>query len=395
MVTVLPTNTLMVLHRIKIESGHNMNLTKHFITLASLTLALATTVPVISAQESESVSVETSESSQVQNTDESTTVINEVQGDVDDHHSGHANRASFLPAEILNPDDSPYEAPEEVGEYVGYYTGQVDIPNQDLAIHIAVNIYDDGLLNLAYYFDVTDGDQGKRFFVDEQDALQEIPAPYQDVTLMTAGIQENEQGELYCGLIRKTLSPVLLINQEGVSDTIYPYYDMAYELRESYANARVYQQMGLFLQDGSAIVDVNHLIGLESDEPLVLELDKGEDANDEDAFLVENKTYEILQDSFDNYLVDHNEFNMDFDNANDFVQFIQASHLQTNKRFPSETTFELIDPENVEDDFAGDTLFALLINNEVLYVYDGSKLYVTDSVELNDGIYSSSEWVTN
>lgn len=385
----------MVSHQINLESGLNMKLHKLLITLGSLALALATTSPFIAAEESVDSSVETSESVSSENTDESETVVNQVQVDVDDHHSGHANRANFIPEDILNPDDSPYEAPEEVADYAGYYTGQAEFPDQDLTINIAVNIYEDGLLNLAYYFDVTNGDQGKRFYVDEEGVLQEIPAPYQDVTLMTAGIQENEEGDLYGGLIRKTLSPVILINQDGVSDTLYPYYDMAYELREDYANARVYQNMGLYLQNETAIVDVNHLIGLEDAESLVVELTKEEATDDENAFLVENKTYEVLQSSFDNYLIDHNEFKLEFENANNFVQFIQATHLETNKRFPAETTFELIDPLNVEDDFSGDTLFALTINDTLLYVYDGSKLYVTDSFEVNDGIYSSSQWVTN
>ena len=77
------------------------------------------------------------------------------------------------------------------------------------------------------------------------------------------------------------------------------------------------------------------------------------------------------------------------------MQVIQAMHLKTNASFPKDTTFELIDPKQVNKESQHDNTYALLINQQILYFYDGDKLYVSDQIELIDGKYSANEWQTN
>ncbi|MBG9982480.1 hypothetical protein HZY86_05070 [Aerococcaceae bacterium DSM 111020] len=373
-----------------------MSLSQSLISAIVLSLTLNLIQIPISAHAS-STDSSTAHSSQINETshDETHNVIQSVQTVVDDHHSGHSITANFIPKEILNPDDSIYQVPSQAKQYAGDYQGRITLPNHSADLLLNVTIQPDGLLNLAYYFEPMDENNGLRFYVDQNNTIQSMPAPYQDLVLLTAGIQENNQEELYAGLIRETLSPVVLINSEGKSDTLYPYHTMAYDLRENLTHARVYQNIGLYLIDNEVVIDVNHLIGDEDGEDLVVTLEKVESLPSEDAFLTEQTTYELLQHSFDHYLVEHNDFKMDFQNANEFVQFIQALHLQTNKRFPKETTFELISPDKVKQDLNTDHSYALIINDSILYTYDGSNLYVAENVEFIDGQYTAEKWLTN
>ncbi|WP_455328491.1 hypothetical protein [Facklamia languida] len=312
---------------------------------------------------------------------------------VDDHHEGHHIKANFIPDKILNPDDSLYQAPDTAREYIGSYEGTAEVKQLGLTIHLILSIEESGLFNLAYYFTKTDNENGQRFYVDQEGEIQSITAPYQDLVILTGGLKELE-GNIGSGLIRKTLSPVLLLDNNGKADKFYPYQSLAYELRENYQDARVYQNVGLYIIDEKIVVDINHLIGLDESEENTTIL-KATNNESKDFFLVKEKTYEILQEAFDQYLDNYNDFILDFENSNDFVQVIQAMHLKTNASFPKDTTFELIDPQQVNKESQHDNTYALLINQQILYFYDGDKLYVSDQIELIDGKYSANEWQTN
>lgn len=357
-----------------------------------------------SAESTESAeSNETVDTSESQETADSTDATEEFTHEViqrgtesvDDHHHGHSNKANFIPKEILNPDDSIYEGPEEAKELAGHYQGQVAIPGLDMEIAIVLSIEEDGIFNLAYYF-INEPDQtGLRFYADPDGELHEVDAFYQDLVMMTGGLKEAEGG-LGSGLIHKTISPVILLDQAGEPSLIYPYHNMAYELRENYSNARVYQNVGLYVVDDEVLIDVNHLIGYDSDEELVIALERDDSvAQSSQGLLVRDRTYEVLQDSFDNFLVDHNDFILEFEDANEFLQIIQALHLEANRSFPQETTFELIDPTLVHKPAVGDNTFALAINDSILYFYNGEKLFVAEDYEVQDGVYQAARWITN
>src|SRR5699024_3583844 len=91
---------------------------------------------------------------------------------------------------------------------------------------------------------------------------------------------------------------------------------------------RVYQNIGLYLADDVVAVDVNHLIGLDSDEQIVTQFSPVEEGH-EDEVLVESRTYELLQESFDNNLIEHNDFRMAYQSENEFMQLVLAMHLRT------------------------------------------------------------------
>ncbi len=373
-----------------------MSLSHYSMSLITFILTLNLFLPTISAHSS-SDDVSNDSMSQINHLsdDESDTVIQSVQPVVDDHHSGHSIKANFLPKQILNPDDSVYQVPEQAKQYAGEYHGRINLPKYSSDLVLNLTIQENGLLNLAYYFEPQDENKGIRFYVDQNNALQSIPAPFQDLVLLTAGIQENDQEELYAGLIRETLSPVVLINQDGKGDTLYPYHTMAYGLRDNLTNARVFQNIGLYLIDQEVVIDVNHLIGDSDSDELIITLEKVENLPEDETFLIQQPTYELLQHSFDNYLIEHNDFKMDFQNANDFVQFIQALHLQTNKRFLNETTFELLSPEEVNQDLDSEHSYALIINDSILYTYDGNNLFVAENVQYSDGQYTAEKWISN
>lgn len=311
---------------------------------------------------------------------------------VDHHHHGF-KRANFIPEEILNPDDSIYQAPKEVADYQGFYQGNLHLEDLDVDLKIVLSIEEDGLFNLAYYFVQGEDNRGQRFYEDGQGQVLSRPAIYQDLVMMTGGLKEGEGG-LYGGLIRKTLSPVVLLDQSGQPVALYPYTNMAYDLRETYRKYRIYQNVGLYLVDGNVYIDVNHLIGLDSETSYQVELTLAEEES-EDHFLVEKYSYEILQESFDQYLVDHNDFAFDFETANDFLQEILAMHLQTNRSFPADTKVTMVDPIQVEVDLGENKSikWSFIINQTELYLYDGKSIYLADGLHEEDGIYHADQWI--
>lgn len=316
----------------------------------------------------------------------------------DDHHSHGTLYANFIPEQILNPDGSDYEAPDATEEYVGFYTAETFIEELDSILHLALKIEADGLLNLAYYYEDQAENTGVRFYANEDNQIEKRDAIYQDLTLLTAGLKEGENG-LIAGLIGETIAPVVLLNERGEPDKLYAFMSMAYGLRDSYVNPRVYQSVGLYLRDESVAVDINYLIGLESEEERVAVFEKqATEESREEAKLLERPTFEILQDNFDYYLIDHNDFKFDFDTANEFVQEVLAMQLQTNASFPPSTTVELLDPDNVVDSTtvpSKDYLYIMAINETILYAYDNNNLYMaTDFVEENR-VYSEIQWLTN
>lgn len=308
-----------------------------------------------------------------------------------DHHHNHgAVYANFMPDKILNPDDSEYQAPEATKNYVGLYTAQASIKDLGVDLNLILDIQADGLFNLAYYFENEPESTGQRFYVSEENSIEAVDAVYQDLTLLTGALREGDGG-LGSGLIRETIAPVVLLDHQGQPEELYAYMTMAYGLRENYANARVYQNVGLYIADDIVAIDVNHLIGLDSDEQLAVQFELVEDH--EDQFLVELPTFELLQHNFDTHLVEHNDFRMDYSSANEFVQKVLAMHLETNTSFPQDTQIELVDTENVTS--AGKVVYALLINEAILYGYDGERLYLATEFEENEGDYVVEAWISN
>ena len=326
-------------------------------------------------------------------TSEEVTVIKEEGFEVDDYHANHQIKANFIPENILYPNGSVYQAPMDIDKYEGLYVAETEIPVMDTKLNIILSIEEDGLFNLAYYFTNKEDQRGIRFYVNDKDELVETSAVYQDLVMLTGGLLESEGG-LTSGLIQKTISPVVLLDTEGKSDAFYPYKSLAFELRESYQNARVYQNVGLYIVNDEVVVDVKHLIGLKEGEEIKIGLKRVEDS-DSDQFLVEQRTYQVLQDSFDEYLDNYNDFILEFDSLNDFVQIIQAMHLKTNASFPKETTFELVNPDQINKESHGDNSYALLINNELLYFYDGAKLFISQGFSKTDEGYKVTKWKTN
>lgn len=321
-------------------------------------------------------------------------IIKEEGFSADGHHADHHITANFIPENILNPNGSPYEAPENIQDYVGTYVSETEIPVLNTTLHLIVSIEEDGLFNLAYYFNNKPGDKGSRFFVNKHNEIETSEAVYQDLVILTGALIEGENG-LTSGLIRKTISPVVLLDQDGQVDKLYPYHAMAYDLRENYQNARVYQNVGLSVVKNELNVDINHLIGLSEGEEIDVSLNLIENTHT-DQFLVKQRTYEILQESFDTYLDNYNDFKLEFESLNDFVQVIQAMHLKTNASFPKSTTFEIIDPEDIlNKETNAKNVFALVINNELLYFYDGTKLFVSKEFSKTDQGYKVSQWKTN
>ena len=319
-------------------------------------------------------------------------VIREEGFEVDAHHVDHKIKANFVPQNILNPDDSTYKAPKGIKDYVGTHTAEVEVPELDVQLNVIVSVEEDGIFNLAHYFINKEDKKGLRFYVDKQGTLKSMDAIYQDLVVLTGGLKEAEGG-LGSGLIQKTISPVVLLDTQGQAKDFYPYHIMAYELRDNYQNARVYQNVGLYGVDGKLVVDINHLIGLKEGEPIKVSLNAVEESPDQ--FLVEKRTYDILQDSFDNHLNDYNDFNLTFDSENMFVQIIQAMHLKTNASFPKETTFELVEPEKVNKKILGDHAYSLLINKEILYFYDGESLFISNEFTEENGTFTVTRWKTN
>ena len=311
----------------------------------------------------------------------------------DHHHEHGTNYANFIPANILNPDDSVYEAPEATDDYVGLYTAQARVEDLDADLELILSIGDDGLFNLAYYFVNSPEQRGVRFYANEEGEVESTEAIYQDLVILTGALREGEGG-LGTGLIGKTLSPVVLLDENGEADRLYPYMNLAFDLRENHLNARVYQNVGLYLADDVVAVDVNHLIGLDSEEQIMTQFSSVEEGH-EDEFLVESHTYELLQESFDNDLIEHNDFKMAYQSENEFMQLVLAMHLRTNTSFPQDTEVELIDPQSVQLNDDLEAQYAMLINDSVLYVFDGESLFMAEDVEETDGEYTAENWVTN
>lgn len=305
------------------------------------------------------------------------------------HHNHGASFANFIPAKILNPDDSEYETPEEIAEHVGLYAAETAIAELDVDLKLLLTIQEDGLFNLAYYFENEPETTGQRFYVNAAGKLESTPAIYQDLTLMTGALREIDGG-LGSGLIRETLAPIVLLDETGQPDALYTYKTMAYGLRENYQNARVYQSVGLYITDGAVVVDVPHLLGLDSNEPLLVQFEQVD--QDADEFLVATPTFELLQHNFDTYLEDHNDFLMAFDTPNDFIQKVLAMHLETNTSFPQDTKVELVKATLTN----ADATYALLINDALLYAYDGKALHLaTEFRQTDTGHYTAKEWTTN
>ncbi|MFL2143106.1 hypothetical protein ACEN4N_05095 [Ruoffia sp. FAM 20857] len=311
----------------------------------------------------------------------------------DHHHEHGTNCANFIPTNILNPDDSVYKAPEATDDYVGLYTAQARVEDLDTDLELILSISEDGLFNLSYYFVNTPEQRGIRFFANEEGEVESTEAMYQDLIILTGALREGEGG-LGSGLIGKTISPVVLLDENGEADRLYPYMNLAFDLRENPQNARVYQNVGLYLADDVVAVDVNHLIGLDSEEQIMTQFSSVEEGH-EDEFLVESHTYELLQESFDNDLIEHNDFKMAYQSENEFMQLVLAMHLRTNTSFPQDTEVELIDPESVQLNDDSEAQYAMLINDSVLYVFDGESLFMTEEVEEVDGKYTVENWVTN
>ncbi|AXY24598.1 hypothetical protein CL176_00340 [Suicoccus acidiformans] len=308
----------------------------------------------------------------------------------DDHHQHGGGRASFIPQAILNPDDSKYVAPQATENYIGTYTAETEIPALNVTVHLITEVSEDGLFNLAYYFEPAGEKAGLRFYAKNAETIESRPAIYQDLVVMTGALREGDGG-LGTGLIGKTISPVVLLDESGEPEQLYPFMALAYDLRETYTNARVYQNTGLYFVDGEVLADINHMIGLEDGEQITVTFEKV-DGNHADALLVDKRVYEILQESFDHYLIDHNDFAMDFTSANQFVQEVLAMHLETNRSFPADTKVDLLPAEAIMWTEAGEVEYSMLINDEILYVYVDGELYVTDAFTEGDGRYSSKEW---
>src|SRR5699024_4880799 len=141
-------------------------------------------------------------------------------------------------------------------------------------------------------------------------------------------------------------------------------------LQEQQVNARIYQDVGLYIAEDVIAVDVNHLIGLESNELLATRFEKVE-GDHGDQFLVETQTYEVLQYNFDTHLIEHNDFKMAYQTANEFVQKVLAMHLETNTSFPQDTRINLVEPDKVSLPEDAEAKYAMLINEELLYAFDG------------------------
>lgn len=313
----------------------------------------------------------------------------------DGHHDHGTSYANFIPHAILNPDDSIYQAPEIVQDYVGLYTAQAAIDEMGVDLKLILNIQEDGLFNLAYYYENEPESTGLRFYATEANSIESVAAVYQDLTFLTGALRDGDGG-LGSGLIRETIAPIVLLDGQGQADELYTYMSMAYGLRENYANARIYQNVGLYIAEDNVVMDVNHLIGLESEEELAVAFERVE--HHEDQFLVEATIFDLLQNNFDENLIEHNDFRMDYQSANEFVQKVLAMHLQTNTSFPQETQVDLlasatVDLTSVAE--AGKAIYSLLINETILYAFDGEKLYMSTEFEEIDGSYTAEKWLTN
>lgn len=130
----------------------------------------------------------------------------------DDHHNHGALRANFIPTNIFNPDDSIYQAPQATADYVGTYSAQVRIADLNADLKVLVDIQEDDLMNLAYYFINSEDQTGTRFYADQEGVIEERQAVYQDLVVMTAALRGGEDG-LGTGLIGKTISPLVLLDE--------------------------------------------------------------------------------------------------------------------------------------------------------------------------------------
>ena len=305
------------------------------------------------------------------------------------HHGGHA--VNFIPDKILNPDDSLYEAPAETADYVGTYRATAPVAALGVDLELILSVGEDGLFNLAYYFQNKKASDGICFYT-EGDQVHQTPVCFQDLVVFTGALKPGEGG-LTTGLIGCTLSPVVLLDEEGQLDRLYPYKALAYNLRENHVNVRVYQSMGLYFTPEEVGVDVNHLIGLDSDDLQLASFERSNLTEDE-ASLVAQPTYELLQASFDRDLTaDHQAFRKEFATANDFLQFVQALFLETNASFPEDTKMTLLEPDQVQIDEAEEIQTAILVNDQMIYAYDGESIYFSETIQEVDGQYQGNHWV--
>ncbi|MBG9981146.1 hypothetical protein HZY91_08605 [Facklamia sp. DSM 111018] len=316
----------------------------------------------------------------------------------DDHH-GHNHgplKANYIPSEILNPDGSRYEAPEQVKEYVGLYTGAIQIDEMKVKIHFVLEIFEDGLFNLAHYYENNEEDKGLRFFVNADEKLEARGAVYQDLSILTGALREADGG-IGAGVVGQQIQPVVLLDEKGEPAEMVTYMDLAFGLRDNYSKPRVYSNVGLAIIDEELMLDVNQLIGLNSEKDHVVQLEKVETSPDQ--ALVEQRTYELLQDNFDHNLNSKGDFDLNFETANEFVQAVLMMQLKTNASFPQETDVQLIEAEKVQGtDSKGNEIkaeYVMSLNDEVLFASVGDRLYMANEFDGSGDSYQNVKWKSN
>lgn len=315
----------------------------------------------------------------------------------DDHH-GHNHgplKANYIPSEILNPDGSRYEAPEQVKDYIGLYTGTVQIDEMKVNIHFVLEIFEDGLFNLAHYYENREEDKGLRFFANKEHEVEAREAVYQDLSILTGALREAEGG-IGAGIVGQQIQPVVLLDEKGEPTELVTYMDLAFGLRDNYSKPRVYSNVGLAIIDEELMLDVNQLIGLKSEKDHVVPLEKVETSPDH--ALVEQRTYELLQDNFDHNLNSKGDFDLNFETANEFVQAVLMMQLKTNASFPQETEVQLIEAEKVQGtDPKGKEVkaeYVMSLNDEVLFASVGDRLYIAEDFDSTSDGYQNVKWKT-
>lgn len=285
-----------------------------------------------------------------------------------------------------------YVAPEGIEDYAGLYVGQAPIAELNTTWKVIVNIREDGMFNLAFYYDNEPFNTGIRFYVNESNEIQTTEADYLLLTLLTGNLYQDEEG-VESALIEGEIYPVVLLNSQGESEALYTYQKLVQRLGGKGATTYLSNSGGLRIIADTVRVDGNYLIGFETKEALDIPLVFLEE--DDDQFLVESTVSELLRYNFVNYLVDYQEFDRSYDSANDFVQKVLATYLKLNWQFPPGSEVELITPEDVLLDAsleADSVIYALLVNDQALYVYDGTYLYRTRYYELLENQYQVKSW---
>lgn len=302
------------------------------------------------------------------------------------------SQINFIPDKLLNPDGSDYEKPEDIADYVGLYVAEAPIDEMDITFKVLVNIREDGLFNLAYYFTDLDPYNGVRYYVNEANEIQEIAGTYFELMLFTGLVFEGEAG-LEAALIGEKIAPVVLLNQQGQAEELYAYQSMTRGFEEEYSAESIEPTSSLTIRDGRISLAGNDLLGFKTEKALNLTLTLVED--DESQFLVQETVYEILQYNFDSYVTSEGDFIKDYPTANDFVQKVLASYMHINRVIPHHIQIELLDPQNLLTGGkleAASVKYAMLVNQEILYAYDGTDLYRSRDFEVEGRVYSSNNW---